>query len=84
MLAPGQHWEFEGGAGYDGRIIGIYSLQVELARWDEESHSTELVTVPISVFLSSKCKRNMNKERNASRYAMANPPPGPRHLLRVV
>jgi hypothetical protein len=68
MLAPDQYWEFPGYPGYDGRIIGIYTLQVEMERWDIESLSTELVTVPIGMFLSGMCKRNMNKERNTRRY----------------
>jgi len=67
-LARDQYWEFAGYPGYDGRIIAIYSLQVELERWDVESQSTEIVSVPIGSFLSGFCKRNMNKERNEQRY----------------
>lgn len=74
LIAPGQYWEFPGYSHYDGRIIAIWTLQVELERWDVESASAEIVMVPINMFLSGMCKRPMNRELNAVRVTRTDNP----------
>lgn len=67
VIARGQYWEFAGMPGYDGRIIAIYTLQVELERWDEEAQTAYTILVPIGTFLTQPCRRNYNREINAKR-----------------
>lgn len=74
IIAPGQYWEFNGYPGYDGRIISIWTLQVELERFDVESQAAEIVVVPINMFLSSMAKRNMHRELNAVRVTRTDNP----------
>jgi hypothetical protein len=80
MIAPGQYWEFNGYPGYDGRIIAIWTLQVELERLEPADlergvrESAELVMVPINMFLSGMAKRNMYKELNARRVTRSDNP----------
>jgi hypothetical protein len=62
-IEVGQHWEFHGvGPGWEGLIISITTMDVEMARWDEESQCTETYNVPIGMFDSTMRKRNPVKE----------------------
>lgn len=67
LIERGQYWEFPGYAGYEGRIIAIWTLQVEMERWDEETQSGQIIMVPINMFLSGICKQNTYKQYNVPR-----------------
>ncbi|MBX9636530.1 MAG: hypothetical protein K2Q45_03155 [Nitrosomonas sp.] len=65
MIALDQIWEFHGlGPGWEGRIVEINIFNVTLARVDNASGSRggELIFIPISMFLSSPCKRKIPEE----------------------
>lgn len=65
-ISVGEHVQFHGmGPGWDGTIVGIYSQYVELQRYDEETKSGEIITIPISQFLSQPRKRNWRREYEA-------------------
>lgn len=65
-ISCGEHVQFHGmGPGWDGKIVGIYSQYVELERYDEETQSGEIITLPISQFLSQPRKRNWRREYEA-------------------
>jgi len=64
-IAVGQYWEFLGMPGWDGRIHAIYYMEVEMERYDEEKGRGELMSIPISQFLSTPRKRIWEKEKNA-------------------
>jgi small-conductance mechanosensitive channel len=63
-VVVGEHVKFHGmGPGWDGRIIAIHSLSVDIVRYDAETKSDEIVTMPISRFLDQPKKRNFAAER---------------------
>src|SRR6185295_6837479 len=74
LIERGQYWEFPGYAGYEGRIIAIWTLQVELERWDDESQSGQIIMVPISMFLSGIGKQNTFKQYNVRRVTRTDNP----------
>lgn len=64
-VAVDQYWEFLGMPGYDGRIVAIYAMEVEMERFDEQTKCAEIISVPINTFLSTPRKRNLHKEFHA-------------------
>lgn len=61
MINVGEYWEFYGMKDYDGWITGIYSLEVELMRFDDKKN-TEIISMPMTQFLQAPRKRNLVKE----------------------
>lgn len=61
MINVGEYWEFYGMKDYDGWITGIYSLEVEMMRFDEK-RNTEIISMPMTQFLNAPRKRNLVKE----------------------
>jgi hypothetical protein len=66
MINVGEYWEFFGMKDYDGWITGIYSLEVEMMRFDEKKN-TEIISMPLSQFLGAPRKRNLVKEMDENR-----------------
>lgn len=61
MINIGEYWEFFGMKDYDAWITGIFAMEVEMMRFDEKGN-TEIISMPISQFLSAPRKRNLVKE----------------------
>lgn len=64
-IGVGDYYEFAGlGPEWEGKVVGIYSMWVELARFNDEKdkQTGELIYMPISTFLTTPRKRNWKKE----------------------
>jgi len=64
-ISVGEFYEFAGmGEAWEGKVVGIYSMWVELARFNDEKdkQTGELIYMPISTFLTTPRKRNWKKE----------------------
>ena len=64
-ISVGDYYEFAGlGPEWEGRVVGIYSMWVEIARFndDKDKQTGEIIYMPISTFLTTPRKRNWKKE----------------------
>lgn len=64
-IAVGEYYEFAGlGPEWEGKIVGIYGMWVEMARFNDEKdkQTGELIYMPINTFLTTPRKRNWKKE----------------------
>jgi small-conductance mechanosensitive channel len=73
-ISVGEYYEFYGmGPAWEGRIVAIYSMWVEMARYDPDSGGSEVIYIPISTFLSTPRKRNWIKELEAKPVCRTDP-----------
>jgi hypothetical protein len=61
MINVGEYWEFYGMKDYDAWITGIFTLEVEMMRVNEQG-ATEIISMPMTQFLQAPRKRNIDKE----------------------
>jgi len=61
-IAVGQYWEFFSMPEYDGIILAIYGMEVTIGRHNVKADAGEIISIPISTFLSTPRKRVLKME----------------------